>query len=193
VTLKKTLAGVAVSACATVALMAAGVPAAQAYYYNPCTKPTDLEVCITNQQHVASLFAVPNVGTNTVHVADAVAYVDVYRVPNTSIGVPCVVATANATSANPCANLGLVYDATSPRIWLVSGPVDGATPTILPTPLAQVDICTGVLNANYNGIGINDQTIVTVCVDSNALTMNSDLISELLSRLVPTPVPPLNA
>jgi hypothetical protein len=165
--LKKTLAGAALSLCATVALVAAGAPAANATYLNTCAgNDIPAEVCINNLQWVEDLVAIPGGATTAVHVADAVAFIDTYNVPNSSVSVLCVVFAVNATTTNPCASIGLVRDPLGLHIPLYAGPVDGATPTVSGT-LAKVMLCTGTLNANYERVGINDQAIFTPCVDSN--------------------------
>jgi len=163
VTFKRTLVAAIVAAGA----FATAVPA-HATYFSACgalQSLPDAHVCIDNQQHVTTLFAVPQAQTPTVPLANVSAYIYVYTLPNSTIGIPCVVATVNATSSDECASLGLIRTA-NPPIALINQPVNAVTPFIPPTPLASIDICTGDLNANYHGIGINNQPIVTPCVNS---------------------------
>src|SRR3954471_9692925 len=107
VTIKRTLAGAVAAAGAAATLVAAAAPAHAAYYSLCNASPNPVDVCINNQQHVTTLLAVPDVTTSTVPVASVAAWIYVYRVPNASVGVPCVVAAVNTTTNDQCANLGL--------------------------------------------------------------------------------------
>jgi hypothetical protein len=164
-TVKNALACAALSAGAAVALVAAAVPnaGAQYAYFSLCDASATAEVCVSDQQFDFRLLAVPQVGLGTLHVADAAGYVVAYRVPNSPVGVPCVVLTANATTTDKCADLGLVRDPESQPIYLFDRGVDEPTASFMPEPLAVIDVCHGNLNANVNGFGINDQPIIAVC------------------------------
>jgi hypothetical protein len=166
VNVRKTVAAAVATLCATVAVIATGSPGASATYLNTCagnTVPGDW--CVNNQSTMTTLFAVPNVATNTLHLGDVVAYVEAYHLPNTSVSVECVVFQLNGTTTDPCANVGLTPSGLL-RVPLYQGPVDGATPVIAGT-LVTVAICSATLNANYEGVPIKDQPIVVPCADSN--------------------------
>jgi hypothetical protein len=159
-TAPKTLAAAALAACT----LAATAGPATASPILRCGRQTEAIACISNEQHVTTLFAVPAAETAALHVANVAAYVVVYRVPNSSVGIPCVVASVDATASDECASLGLVRDESAPPVALVDGPVDGFAPAISPTPLATVDVCSGLLHAGYQGIGLDGQPIVIVCL-----------------------------
>jgi hypothetical protein len=158
-TVPKTLAAAALAACT----LATTAGPAGATTILRCGKQTEQFLCVYDQQFVTRLFAVPAADTATMHVADVAAYVVVYDVPNSSLGVPCVVASLDATTSDECASLGLVRDASVPPVALIDGPVDGDMPVVAPAPLAEVDVCAGLLHAGYHGIGFDGQPILIAC------------------------------
>jgi hypothetical protein len=165
VTFKRTLVAAAMAAGVFVSTAAP----AHAAYFSACgafQNLPDAHVCVDNQQYVLTVFVAPQVQTPAVPLANVAAYIYVYTLPNSPIGIPCVVATVNATGSDECASLGLVRTAQPPIPLINNQQVNAATPFIPPTPLLQVDICTGDLNANYHGIGINNQPIITPCLGS---------------------------